>query len=115
MLEDVTVREGGTAQFTCFTPSRLRHARKDSSDHVTVHWTFNGRRLDLDIELDPSMDSSTPGYGALPGRRLAAYSSPPRHRLLVHRARREDEGRYSCVTSRGEELVEAAGTLTVQR
>ncbi|XP_035828477.1 neural cell adhesion molecule L1, partial [Aplysia californica] len=119
-LEDVTVKEGGKARFLCQTSIHPRHVSgKNFRDRVTVHWTFNGRRLDLDPEEDSGSEEDeeeeeVAEYSSMEKKHYIFKSYQNRHVLLINKARKEDEGEYSCVTTLGDKVDMASGILTVQ-
>ncbi|CAG5136247.1 unnamed protein product, partial [Candidula unifasciata] len=99
--KDEVVVDGGRAMFLCHvTPPQAHHLGKDLP--VAVHWTFAGRRL----EIDPHID----GEG-----HYISKSSDNRHVLVITKARAEDEGEYACVATIGNQTDRAYRKLIVQR
>lgn len=86
--------------FVCHVTPLLRNVAKDLP--VAVYWTFVGRRLDI----DPQIESE--GH-------YVSKSSENRHALLITKARPEDEGEYACVVSAGDKIDTASRRLIVQR
>lgn len=98
--KDEVVVDGGRAMFLCHVTPLPHNLGKDAP--VAVHWTFAGRRLDIDPLID--------GEG-----HYISKSSENRHVLVITKARAEDEGEYACVATIGDVTDRAYRRLIVQR
>ncbi|KAI8742828.1 neuroglian [Biomphalaria glabrata] len=98
-MTDVAAQEGDTAKFLCPITTLARNLGKNQ---ITVYWTFGGRR----IEIDPDMEEE--GH-------YASKAFEGRQVLVINKIRTDDEGEYGCVVSVSDWTGKAVGKLTVLR